>query len=150
MTKLLTARSRISLLVCAALLAAACDPYSSSPPHATVKLTFVQISQSDLAFELKNGTLRAIWFDGNSEGERVRPLDPAVDFECNPEGSLAWAKSRPVIGSWAKVENIRVAPRQALQLIVHSDFVVQFKNGVCRFELQLSDGLVVASNDFKP
>lgn len=138
----------IPLLVCAVLLLAACDRFSSSTAQGSVTLTLVHSSQSELEFELKNTASRAIQFDGNLEGDRARPLAHAA--ECQPEGSVGWAKSRPIIGSWAKVEAITVRPGETLRLLVHSDFVGKFKNGVCRMELQLADGLVLPSNAFKP
>jgi hypothetical protein len=137
------------LLVFAALALVACNGDTDSRPHGRATLTFEQSSPSSLVFELKNGTFRRIWFDGVFEPEMaVRPLASGVDVECKPEGSEGWIKQAPVLAVYSNGEHIGVAPGESRKLVVGRDFVDQFKNGVCRIQLLVAGGLILASDDF--
>jgi hypothetical protein len=137
---------RLLAVICVSLLA--CTK-QEKPATGLITLTHVKSSDSELEFNLVNGSRSSISFHGWSRLlGAVEPSARELSLTCYSADSGVLVGRSILHGSSA--ETIEVSSNGRKRLAISKEYFLEFKGSECQLQLHLADGSSVESAKFRP
>ena len=139
--------SFLLLLVTVGLIPVACTSADSPHPSGKIELFHEETRESEVVFDLVNGSSQAIRVRGSYKiwKRAVELWLGDSDIECRDvldEDPFGLGDGRP--------RSVEIRPGQQLRLIIFSSFPYKHKGGRCLLRLKLEDGTIIGPSEFVP
>src|SRR5688572_4436547 len=137
------------LLISAALLLVSCGHANSDLTNGTVKLKFVNASDTNVNFVLENGAQDLIRIQGWAASKEHDAFEPArYSMSCYSKQSPEARTALPSFRHGPKSKIIDVFPKSRLQLSITVFSLGEYKSSRCHLDLDLEGGSRLRSEEF--